>query len=196
MPSTLCRLPLYLLFWVMVVFDHFILFIFGKLYLISITLVSFVQTNCVTVLRICQQGSVHVKKNSEILYTQCALIITNKISSRVQKIIKISALNLKIAEQNRDPSTSKKEGDPRGKDKKGKKKKSKSRKRRNSSSSSSSDSSDSSDSSSGSDSDSSDSTSSTGKKGRQVRQVWRCVLTEFLFFWNLLANFAFIKKIL
>lgn len=73
-------------------------------------------------------------------------------------------MNLKIAEQNRDPSTSKKETETRGKDKKSKKKKSKNRKRRNSSSSSSSDSSDSSESSSGSDSDSSESTSSTGKK--------------------------------
>ncbi|KAJ6648453.1 Tetratricopeptide repeat protein 14 like, partial [Pseudolycoriella hygida] len=74
----------------------------------------------------------------------------------------LPALNLKIAEQNRDASTSKKEAEPRGKDKKSKKKKSKSRKRRNSSSSSSSDTSDSSDSTSGSDSDSSDSTSSSG----------------------------------
>lgn len=81
----------------------------------------------------------------------------------VFKTQNFSALNLKIAEQNRDASTSKKEAEPRSKDKKNKKKKSKNRKRRNSSSSSSSDSSDSSESTSGSDSDSSDSTSSTGK---------------------------------
>lgn len=73
----------------------------------------------------------------------------------------ILALNLKIAEQNREGGGSGLSKKDDRKEKKSKKKKSKSRKRRSSSSESSSDSSDSSDSSSGS-SSSSDSSSSDG----------------------------------
>lgn len=84
----------------------------------------------------------------------------NKINCFCKSLfIFVLALNLKIAEQNRDSTSgnNKKESDK--KDKKSKKKKSKNRKR--SSSTSSSDSSDSSDSSTGS-SSSSESSSSTG----------------------------------
>lgn len=110
---------------------------------------------------------------------------TCSLSHHYLKIVNaISALNLKIADQNRDTSTSKKDAEPRGKDKKSKKKKSKNRKRRNSSSSSSSDSSDSSESSSGSDSDSSDSSSSSGKnRTKECAPKLTCsVLTELIFF--------------
>ncbi|XP_037034015.1 tetratricopeptide repeat protein 14 homolog isoform X1 [Bradysia coprophila] len=122
--------------------------------------------NCLTIIPRHEEA----QKSLDFLRSKKA-VATNSKQLIEPNELTLPALNLKIAEQNRDASTSKKEADPRSKDKKNKKKKSKNRKRRNSSSTSSSDSSDSSESSSGSDSDSSDSTSSTDsekskKKGR------------------------------
>lgn len=122
--------------------------------------------NCLTIIPRHEEA----QKSLDFLRSKKA-VATNSKQLIEPNELTLPALNLKIAEQNRDASTSKKEAEPRGKDKKSKKKKSKNRKRRNSSSTSSSDSSDSSESSSGSDSDSSDSTSSSDsekskKKGR------------------------------